>query len=127
MLELGLELQLGKGVDRLGDMDMVAIGDIALVSDALNDAEALLQALGKLIGGGFQGRAVEGIVDIFGGLPLQAFFVHLFHNGQSERSGGGVCVALAGHVLHAFIQTCVAQGDSGVAAVKELVDDLALL
>ena len=44
VLELGLKFQRRKGINRLGDMDMVAIGDIALVGDDLNDAEALLQA-----------------------------------------------------------------------------------
>ena len=51
VLELGLEFQLGEGVDLLGDVHMIAVGDIALVGDALDDAEALLQALGELIGG----------------------------------------------------------------------------
>lgn len=40
-------------------MDVVAVGDVALVSDALDDAEAALQALGKFIGGGLQRRTVE--------------------------------------------------------------------
>ena len=42
VLELGLEFQLVKGVDILSDMDMVAVGDVALVSDALDDAERML-------------------------------------------------------------------------------------
>ena len=41
-------------------MDVVAVGDIVLVRDAFHDAKALLQALGKLVGGGFQRGAVEG-------------------------------------------------------------------
>ena len=35
LLELGLEGQLGEGVDLLGHMDMVGVGDIALVGDAV--------------------------------------------------------------------------------------------
>ena len=55
LLELRLKAQLGKGIDGLGHMDMVGVCNIALVRNAGDDAEALLQALGKLIGGGFQG------------------------------------------------------------------------
>ena len=65
VLELGLEFQLVKGVDILSDMDMVAVGDVALVRDAGDDAKAALEALGKFVGGGFQRRAVQGVVDIF--------------------------------------------------------------
>ena len=127
VLELRLELELGEGVDRLGDVDMVAVGDIALVGHALDDAEALLQALGKLVGRGLQRRAVEGIVDVLGSLPLLALVVHLLHDGQGERRGGGVGMALAGHVLHALIESGVAEGDGGVAVVEQAVDGFALL
>ena len=81
MLELGLEFQLVKGVDLLHDVDMVAVGDVALVSDALNDAEPALEALSELVSGGFQRRAVQRIVDVFGFLPLGALVVHLLHDG----------------------------------------------
>ena len=81
MLELGLEFQLVKGVDLLRDVDMVAVGDVALVRDALNDAEPALETLSELVGGGFQRRAVQRIVDVFGFLPLGALVVHLLHDG----------------------------------------------
>ena len=126
MLELGFKLELVKGVDLLGDMDMVAVGDVAFVGDALNDAEAALEALGKLIGSGFQGRAVEGEVDVAFLFPLLAGVVHVLHDGKGKGCGLGVCVALAGHVLDALIKTCVAQGDGGVAVVEQFVDGLAL-
>ncbi len=64
LLELALELQLGEGVDLLGHMDVVAVGDIALVRDARDNAEALLQALGELVGRGLQRRAVQGEIDV---------------------------------------------------------------
>ena len=35
-LELGLEFQLGKGVDRFGYMHMVAVGDVALIGYAFD-------------------------------------------------------------------------------------------
>ena len=64
LLEISLEAQLGKSIDFLGDMDMVGVGDVTLVSDAGDDAEPVLQALGKLIGGGFQRRAVQGEINV---------------------------------------------------------------
>ena len=79
-LEVGLKLQLGKSVDGLGNMDVVAVGDIVLVRDALHDAKALLQALGKLVGGGFQRGAVEGVVHVLGFLPRVALVVHVLHH-----------------------------------------------
>ena len=69
LLEFRLKAQLGKGIDGLGHMDMVGVGDVALIGNAGDQAEPLLQALGKLVGGGFQGRAVEREVDVLLLLP----------------------------------------------------------
>ena len=111
----------------LGHMDVVGVGDVALVRDAGDDAEAILQALGELIGGGFQGRTVEGVIDVLRCLPLGAFVVHLLHNLQGERLGVGVGVGVAGHVADTLIKARIAQGNGGVAAVEQLVDGFALL
>ena len=88
-LELGLKGQLGEGVDLLGDVDVVAVGDVGLVGDAGDDAEALLQALGELVGGGLQRRAVEGEVDVLFGLPGGGGPVHVFHDLQGEGVASG--------------------------------------
>ena len=120
------ELQLVEGVDLLGDMNVVAVGDIALVGDALNHAEAALEALGKLVGGGFQRRAIEGEVDVALLLPLLAGVVHVLHDGKGKGRGLRVCVALASHVLDTLIKARIAQGDGGVAVVEQLVNGLAL-
>ena len=106
---------------------MVAVGDVALVGDARDDAKAALQALGELVGGGLERRAVERVVDVLGGLPLGALVVHALHDGERERRGLLVGVAVAGHGLDALVEAGVAQGDRGVAAVEQLVDLLALL
>ena len=58
---------------------MVGVGDIALVGDAGNLAEAVLQALGELVGGGFQGCAVEAEIDVVFCLPLGTGVVHVLH------------------------------------------------
>ena len=108
-------------------MDVVAVGDIVLVGDAGDDAEPLLQAGGKLVGGGFQRGAVEGVVDVLGLLPRLAAVVHVLHHAQGKGLCLGVGVALAGHILDALIQAGVAQADGGVAAEQQLVDLLALL
>ena len=109
MLELRLELELGERVDLFRHVDVVGVRDIALVRHALDHAEALLQALGELVGRGLERRAVEGVVDVFGGFPLLALVVHLLHDGEGERRCAGVGVALAGHVLHALVKARVAE------------------
>ena len=75
---------------------MVAVGDIVLVGDAGYDAEPLLQALGELIGGGFQRGAIEGVVHVLSLLPLAALVVHVLHHAEGEGLCAGVGVALAG-------------------------------
>ena len=126
-LELALELQLGESVDRLGHMDVVGVGDIVAVGDTGHQAEALLQALGKLVGGGFQRRAVQAEIDVVLLFPLGAGIVHMLHYVQGKGLGGGVGVAFAGHIFAALIQACVTQADGGVTAVQQLVDGFALL
>ena len=108
-------------------MDVVAVGDIVLVGDAGDDAEPLLQALGELVGGGFQRGAIEGVVHVLGLLPLVALVVHVLHHAEGEGLCAGVGVALAGHILYALIQAGVTEADGGVAAEEQLVDLLALL
>ena len=126
-LELALEFQLGEGVDMLGDVDVVGVCDIVAVSDARHHAETLLQALGELVGRGFQRCAVQAEINIVLVLPLGAGVIHMLHHVQRKGLSGGVGVALAGHILAALIQARIAQADGGIAAVEQLVDGLALL
>ena len=126
LLELRLKGQLGEGIDLLGDMDVVGIGDVALVRDAGDHAEAALQALGELVGGGLQRGAVEGEIDVVLLLPALAGIVHVLHDLQGEGLGLSIGVAAAGHVLDTLIKARVAEADGGIAAVEEPVDGLAL-
>ena len=80
LLELALKLELGEGINGLRNMDVVAVGDIVLVGDAGHNAKTLLQALGELVGGGFQRGAVEGVVHVLGFLPRVALVVHVQHH-----------------------------------------------
>jgi len=107
-LELALELELGECVDVLRHVDVVAVGDVALVRDARYDAESALKRFGELVGRGLEGRAVEGVVDVLGGLPLGALVVHALHDGKCERRGLPVGMAVTGHVLDAFVETGIA-------------------
>ena len=84
LLEVALKLQLGEGVDLLGNMDVVGVGDIVAVGDARHHAEALLQALGKLVGGGFQRGAVQAEINVVLLLPARAGIVHMISS--STRS-----------------------------------------
>ena len=127
LLELALEFQLGEGVDMLGDVDVVGVRDIVAVSDARHHAETLLQALGELVGRGFQRCAVQAEINIVLVLPLGAGVIHMLHHVQRKGLSGGVGVALAGHILAALIQARIAKADGGIAAVEQLVDGLTLL
>ncbi len=126
-LELAFEVQLLEGVDFLGNMHVVAVGDVTLVGDVLDHAETTLQGLGELVRGGFQRRAVQGVVDVLGFLPLGALVVEMLHDLKGERGGFGVGVAVTGHVFDALVQARIAKRDGGVAAVEQLVDGFALL
>ena len=56
-------------------MDVVAVGDVALVSDALDDAEAALEGLRELVRGGLERRAVQREVDVGGFLAWEGGFL----------------------------------------------------
>ena len=79
-LEFGFQCQLVKGVDGLGNVNVIAVGDIVFIGHARYDAESLLQTFGKLVGGAFQRRAVERIIDVLLGLPFGGVFVEFLHD-----------------------------------------------
>ena len=108
-------------------MDVIAVGDIALVRHALDDAEALLQALRKLIGRALERRAVQRIVDDLGGLPLRGILVELLHNFEAKLLALRLGELLADEAVDALPQTGVAERQRRIAAVQELIDGLALL
>ena len=126
-LEGAFELQLGERIDLLGDVDMVAVGDVALVRNAFDDTEAALEALGELVGGGLKRRAVQREIDVVLCFPFCALVIHVLHDGHGEGSSLGIGVAFARHVLAALVQTGISQADGGIAPVEERVDDFALL
>ena len=106
-------------------MDVVRVGDVVLVGDTVDLAEALLQALGKLVGGGLQRSAVDGVVDVLFGFPLGTGVVQSLHDLEAELFTGFGGVGLTLHVVDALCQTGIAEGDGGVTAVEEFVDGLA--
>ena len=123
---MALKLQLVERIDFLGHMHVIAVRDVALVGNALDNAEAALQALRELVRRGFERRAIQREVDVARFLPLGALVVHVLHNLERERRAFRIGVAVAGHVLHAFIQARVSQRNGGIASVEQLVDGLAL-
>ena len=84
LLELAFEFELLERIDLFRHMNVIAVGDIALVGDALDNAKPLLQTLGELIRGGLQRRAVQGEVDVVLCLPLFAGGVQRVHDLQRE-------------------------------------------
>ena len=83
LLELSLERKLCERIDRLGNVYVVGVGDVIFIGNTLNDTEAVLQPLSKLVGSALKGSAVETLVTalersaqgnvrvrpIFGGVP----------------------------------------------------------
>ena len=67
---------------------------IVLVGNTGHDAKPLLQALGELVGGGFQRGSIEGVVDVLGLFPGIALVVHVLHHAQSKGLCTGIGVAL---------------------------------
>ena len=106
---------------------MVAVGDIASVRHALDDAKALLKAFGKLIGGALYGRTIDAESDVCLVLPAVAGLIHILHDLQGKRSGRLVCMGLSSHIPDTLIESCISQGNGGITAVKEPVNGLPLL
>ena len=80
-------------------MNMIAVGDVALVRDAFDDAEALLETLGKLVGGGLDGRTIQAVV--LAGHGLDA----LIQTRVAQGDGGVPAVEELVDGL-AFLQAC---------------------
>ena len=88
MLEFRLEFELGERIYLLGNVNVVAVGDVVLVGYALYLSETLLQALCKLICRAFKRRAVDRKVDVLLCLPPLAGIVHILHYLQCESLCG---------------------------------------
>ena len=107
-------------------MNVIAVGNIALVGNTGDVAKAALQRLGELVRGGFERRAVQAEIDVGFSFPFRTFIVHLLHNGHGKRRCLRIGVTLARHVLYALIQTGISQADGGIATIQKLVDGLTL-
>ena len=59
LLELSLKGKLIKGIDGLGYMNVVTVGNIIFVGNTRNDSKPGLKAFGELIGSGLQGSSVK--------------------------------------------------------------------
>ena len=125
-LEFALKSQLAERINLLPYIDVIGVGDVLVVGNILDDTEALLQALGELVGRGFQRRAVQRIIDILSSFPFVALIVHVLHDFQRKGLHGRVGMALAEHCHATFIQTCIAETNSRIAVVEQLVNSLTL-
>ena len=127
LLELSLESELSKCIDGLGNVNVIRVGDIVSVGNALYYAEAVLKALCKLVGSALKGSAVEGVVDVLGRLPLCGVLVELLHNIKAELLTLAFGELLAVERVYALPKACITERKCGVTAVEILVDLLALL
>ena len=126
-LELRLKRKLLKRVDRLGNVNVIRVGDIVSVGYALYDAKAVLKTFSKLVGRALKRSTVDGVVDIFCFLPLLRIHVELAHNLKTELLALGLCELLLDKGIYALPKTCVSERNGGITAVKVFVDGLALL
>ncbi len=125
-LELGLQSQLIKRINRLGDMHMIAVGNIVAVGDTLNDAKPALQTFCKFVGGAFQRSAVQRVINVLGSLPLGAGGVQCLHNLQTESLTLRLGQLFAGDLINTLPQTGVTQADGAVAAMQQRSNGLSL-
>ena len=126
-LKVRFKFELGESVDLFCDTHMVAVGDIVLICYTGDDAETLLQAFGKLVGGAFQRRTIDGKADIGFLCPAVAGGVHYFHDGEGKLLCVRIRMGFAGEIVHAFRKSGISEGYGGVAAIEQPVDGFALL
>ena len=108
-------------------MDVVAVSDVALISNTRDNTKATLKCLSKLVGGGLKRSSVEGIIDILCFLPLSALIVHVLHNLKCKWSCLFVGVAVTSHSLNTLVQACITKRNGGISAVKQRIDNLTLI
>ena len=127
LLEIGFKFQLVEGINLLGDVDMVAVGDVVFIRDTFDEAEALLEAFGEFVGGGLHRGAVDGVGDVFLRSPFAAFVIQLLHDGHGEFPSLFRGVRDTEHADAHFIEAGIAEGNGAVVIEEELVDGLAFL
>ena len=93
-------------------MYVIAVGYVILVCYARDDAETLLQILGKFISSGLHRCSVYGIADIFSSLPLSTFVVELLHYSERKFLAFLGCMCFADHTDTHFAETGIAKGNS---------------
>lgn len=108
LLEFGFQFQLGEGIDFFGYVHVIGVGDVGLVRNARDDAEAFLQFLRKLVGRGFQRCAIEGEVHVFLGFPALAVGIQAFHDAHAEGHAFRIGVGYTLHIVHAFAEAGIA-------------------
>lgn len=116
-MELGFQEKFVKGVDGLGHVNVVTVGDIRLIGHTLDNAEPLLQTLGELVGRGLQRRAVEGVVDVLGSLPLGGVLVEFPHDGKTQCLTFRLGQLFVVEGVDALPKSRIAEGQGGVTAV----------
>ena len=125
IFKIGFKGELIEDVDRFADIDVVAVGVIALVGDIGNGAEAGLVDLAEEIGQVFCRRAVEGEADIRFFSPLLDVGVEVVHDAHGEFPAfrRRVRAVLGQH--RRFIDTDITQGQGRITAVNKLFNRFA--
>ena len=127
LLELRLERKLCERIDRLGNVYVVGVGDVIFIGNTLNDTEAVLQTLSKLVGSALKRSAVERVIDILSRLPLSGVLVELPHNFKAELLTLVLGELLSVERVYALPKSRIAERRRALSAVEILVYLLTLL
>ena len=124
-LELGLKLQLVKGVNMLTHIDMIAVRVVTLIRNIGHVAELLPVDLGKPVAQALGGGAVQGEAQAGLFLPPVTGIPQVLHHTVGELEAVGIRVADPLHGHGALIQADIAQRNGRVTAIEQLVDGFA--
>ena len=105
---------------------MVAVGNIILIRNTLNNAEPLLQTFGKFIRRGLHRRPIYRIADMLCLSPLLTLIVQSLHDCQRKRPCLRVSMGLPEHPHAHLIKPCIAKGNRRIPVVQQIVNHLSL-
>ena len=98
-------------------MDMITVGYVILIRNALNNAKALLQTLGKLISGRLHRCSVYGIANVLSFSPLGTFIIQMLHHTEGEFFPFFRRMAGTYHPVAHFTQSGISKRDRGITIV----------
>ncbi len=123
-LELGFKCQFFKCIDLLSNVNVVAVGDVALIGNTGNDAVALLATLRKLVGSTLKRSTIKRVMNILCSFPFAGVLIQLLHYHKSECFSLGFGEFLTCHSVYALPKSCISKRQGRVTAVEIFINGL---